>query len=330
MESIAQFFARLNDVEFQYVVLRNWENLPNDVQFGAHGDLDLLVYDQEHFEEIIPSAKRVYEKPRVQYRIPIGNTFVQADIRYLGDSYYPYDFEKAMLKNRVYNHNGFWTPDPIHHRIALAYHAVHHKGRIAVEYKRWLGDVTIEAVAEALKKSNIGWEKPEDHTVGTFFSYVKGATGVVSKYDGKVRKTQYRFKEHDLLKNEVEMIGKVSGRHFPYVSSASTDEIEIEDCGEELNSGNIPDDWKEQLREILVELKRADVVHRDIRIDNIMVKDGVLKLIDFGWATSSANKNMKAPDLLGYPNKAPWGFDDAYSMGKVFKQIEGKLEGIVR
>ena len=111
-----------------------------------------------------------------------------ADIRYLGDSYYPYDFENQILKNRTWNKLGFWTPDPVHHRIALAYHAVHHKGFIDPTYRKWLGNVKLIDLIDALKKSSIGWEKPLDHTVGCFNSYTKGATSVVSSGKDSVKK----------------------------------------------------------------------------------------------------------------------------------------------
>ena len=49
----------------------------------------------------------------------------------------------------------------------------------------------------------------------------------------------------------------------------------------------------------------------------------MIKLIDFGWAKYKEDEDKtKLPDLLGFPNKAPWGFDDSYSMGKVIKQIK--------
>jgi len=142
----------MNDISFPYVVLRNWDGLPQSVVFGQHGDLDLLVYDLLHFEEVFGDhLTKTYPHPRVQYKVAINNSFIQADIRHLGDGYYPKDFENAVLKTRVFNPCGFFTPDPLHHRLALAYHAVHHKGFIAPEYRRWLGDVSLNDISEALK-----------------------------------------------------------------------------------------------------------------------------------------------------------------------------------
>lgn len=327
MESLAQVFAYLNDIDFSYVVLRNFDNLPHNVQLGEHGDLDLLVYDLPHFEEVFAGhLERVYPKPRVQYKLKIGKSYVQTDLRHIGDGYYPYEFQEALLKHRSWNKKGFWTPDPIMHRIALSYHAVHHKNYISAEYRRWLGNIKLEQLAETLKASSIGWEQPDDLTVGSYNSYVKGATGVVSKNGQSVKKTQYRFKDKDLLKNEADILRKLDSIHFPKLVSARKDEIEIEDCGEVLTEKTIPANWEGQLYDIMRALKKFGIVHRDIRIENIMVKDKIMKLIDFGWSTVVGDENSKAPDLLGHPNKAPWGFDDAFSMGKVIKQINARLE----
>lgn len=327
MESLAQFLNYMNEIDYRYVVLRNWDGLPHNVQVGAHSDLDLLVYDFDHFLEVYgDKIKPVYPLPRVQYKIPIKDSYVLCDVRHVGDDYYPYDFQQNILNNRVWNKAGFWTPDPVHHQIALGYHAVHHKGYIDPTYRRWLGDVTVEKMFEALKESSIGWVPPDDPTVGQHNKYLKGATGVVSVEAESVKKKQYRFKQHNLIYNEYHMLNALESVHFPRAIDCEDSEIEIEDCGTPLTPNNLPEDWREQLVRIVQELKQADITHRDIRIENLMIKNKTIKLIDFGWARKSGDPEGNIPDLLGFPNKAPWGYDDAYSMGKVIKQIQSKLE----
>lgn len=127
MRDLKQFFSFMHDVDFPYIVIRNWENLPDAVEYGDHSDLDLLVYDFSHWKEIFPNAKLEFPLPRVRHKITIGDTYIYADIRSVGDGYFPADFQQAMLETREWNPKGFWTPNPVHHRLGIAYHCVHHR-----------------------------------------------------------------------------------------------------------------------------------------------------------------------------------------------------------
>lgn len=323
MQSITQFFEYMNHVDFPYVVMRNFESLPHSVQTGNHGDLDLLVYDLKHFREIFTTATPVFPPPRVMFKMPVGGVNIYMDVRYVGDGYYPRNFEESMLETREYNPKGFFTPNPVHFRMGLAYHAVHHKDEN--NYKKWLGDSSVKDLLEALKKSSIGYTEPLDESVGRFHQYFKGATGVVSRENGIIVKKQTGWSEYNLLDNEVRILSLLDSRHFPKAKKVN-DSIEIEDCGDRLNVDNLPSDWKTQLSEILRELKSAMILHRDIKPDNLMVKDGVIKLIDFGWARHMDDEKDCPPSCLGYPYKPSWGFDDSFSMNKVARELEYQLE----
>ena len=324
MESLKKFFEYMHDIDFPYVVLRNWENLPDSVEMGEHSDLDLLVYDFEHWKEVFPQAIQQHEYPRVRFRLPIGENYIYCDVRHLGDDYYPYDFERAILEEREWNPAGFFTPNATHHTLALAYHATHHKGFNS--YKKWLGDVSVDELLVALKKSSIGWVKPKDPSVGDFNPYWKGATAIVKKDGEKIVKKQVGWMFYKLEENEYRVLTQISGKHFPVIIDRTEEGIAIEDCGDMLTEKNLPSDWKKQLVEIVQDLKANHVQHRDIKPDNLMVKNGLIKLIDFGWAKFYSDPEDNPPSCLGFPYKPSWGHDDNFSMKKVIKEIEYKLE----
>lgn len=334
MQSLRQFFDYLNGVAFPYVVLRNWEPLPDSVEFGDHSDLDLLVYDLEHFREIIGEARPEYPYPRVRFKLQVGNDHIFMDIRHVGDGYYPTEFEEAIIETREWNEKGFYTPNPIHHRLALAYHVAHHKGTNT--YPQWLGTATVKDILSALKESPIGWVEPDDKSVGRFNAYWRGATAVVSKEDGKIIKKQTGFMKYGLIDNEKRILEKTMVRdglpfiHFPLISLSSEEgQIVMEDCGDIISTENLPANWKEQLVEIIMDLRECGIEHRDIKPENLLVKNGLIKLIDFGWARLIDDEPDEPPSCLGYPYKPTDGWDDNFSMRKIIKMFDARKAELI-
>lgn len=319
----------MNEIDFPYVVLRNWEGLPDQATIKGHGDLDLLVYDLKHFREIFPKILPTErERWRVRHKLTIGENNIYMDVRSVGDGYYPAHFQRNILETREWNKNGFYTPNPVHFRIALAYHAVHHKN--FNQYTKFLGPAKIPDILESLKKSNVGYTDCSDYTVGRFHPYWKGATAIVSKEGERMVKKQVGWDGYNLVENERRILALCDSKHFPKIYDSRCGEpvtdIEIENCGIRLSVKNLPENWKEQLVEILHDLKKYGIQHRDIRPDNLMVKDGVIKLIDFGWARLHSDPDDSPPSVLGIPYKPSHGFDDNFSMRKVIKELEFKLE----
>jgi len=314
----------MNDVKFSYVVLRNWDNLPDSVQLGEHSDLDLLVYDIEHWQEIFPEAKRVFAEPRVQFKVPIEDSFVYVDVRHVGDGYYPEKFEKDILNNRELHPKGFYIPCAIHYCLGLVYHAVHHKN--SNNYPEILADLSVEQLLDSLKGSSIGWSEPTDYSVGRFNAYFKGATSIVERSEGTVIKEQVGYKDRDLMANEARILKEINSVHFPIMFNHLNNQIEMEDCGEELTLDNLPENWKEQLGQIIKDLRKYQIEHRDIQPNNLMVRGGVIKLIDFGWARFVDDPPDYPPECLGFPYRSPWGADDNFAMRKVIREFEYKKE----
>lgn len=318
----------MNDVDFPYVVLRNWENLPHTAITNGHSDLDLLVYDIDHWTELYPNAKRVYPEPRVQFQMTIGSENVYIDVRSVGDGYYPDRYAQEILDTREFNSKGFFTPDPVHFRTALAYHAVHHKNEN--KYERWIGDATVEDILEALKESFIGYSLPKDPTVGRYNQYWKGATAIVEKDTGIVLKRQTGYNKYNLIDNEYRILTELESIHFPKVIDKKEGELILEDCGQALTVDTLPVDWKQQLVAIVSDLQAHNVQHRDITPQNLMLKDGIIKLIDFGWARFEEDEPDSPPECLGYPYKPSWGWDDVFSMRKIIKEYDYLKEEVLK
>lgn len=328
MRDLKQFFEYLNETSFPYVVLRNWENLPHNVEYGEHSDLDLLVYDKDHFLELFPDLNEEYPHPRTRFSCLSSSGKFYIDARYVGDGYYPIEFQKKIIRDRVYNKNGFFTPKREDFIVALAYHAVHHKNNN--RYQEHLGNASVQELLEVLKETPVGWIEPEDPTVGRFHPYFKGATAIVAKEGDRVIKKQISYKNYPLIINERRALEKIKSDHFPELLGSGSETITLSYCGEVLTLENLPSDWKKQLIQIVDYLEKKGIEHRDIRPSNLMVKDGVIKLIDFGWSfhegTPEELDDDNLPEVLGLGYKPTYGFDDRFSMTKIIKEIEYQLE----
>lgn len=115
-------------------------------------------------------------------------------------------------------------------------------------------------------------------------------------------------------------LAETGGSHFPVLLQETDQYLKLSYCGEKLTAGNLPKSIERQTDEILAELKQADILHRDVRPENLHVKDGVVRLIDFGWSTALSNpepppKAVRA--VLGGQYRKPDGFDDGYSLRSV-------------
>lgn len=107
--TIRAFFEEIHG--FDYVVQRNWDNLPVDYAFDGHDDLDLFATDED---------KRAIEVVLGRY------PEVRCDVRSPQDDYYPEDVSSMLLMGRM-EKDGFWIPAPLPAFFALYYHNLIHK-----------------------------------------------------------------------------------------------------------------------------------------------------------------------------------------------------------
>lgn len=189
-------FNTLNDVfnelnkypKLKWIVMRNFEGMPDKITIDKHLDVDLLVNDYYLVKTILDgtSAKsRRYEdgKNRILNFVNINNKKVLFDFRSVGDNYYDKNLQQNMLNTRVKHPNGFYIPNPEMHLYTLIYHAIIHKPRISSTYLKvfkqyGLKDSEInkkelkKKLDTWLEKNNYQYVKPEP-SVGFYLKRLK-------------------------------------------------------------------------------------------------------------------------------------------------------------
>ncbi|MDM8533937.1 hypothetical protein QUF55_04440 [Clostridiaceae bacterium HSG29] len=128
-----ELFYVLNST-IEYVVLRNFEPLPDEYHIENHGDIDILTTNYENMKYITNSNDFYHDGKRVNNIVMINDIPVQFDFRYVCDGYYDSKWEYEMIKNRIYD-RGFYHMDYYNYYYSLIYHAVVHKKDIAEDYK---------------------------------------------------------------------------------------------------------------------------------------------------------------------------------------------------
>ncbi len=173
------------NLEISYVILRNWQALPEEVDIGGHGDLDMLVEDLKKAEQVLSAIKHFPGEHRVHYRVPVRDSSIRADLRYVGDRYYHPKWEADILQRRILNPKGFFTPSDEDHFYTLLYHGACHKSwqwpraeyvKVLVELAPFIGlKLTAKDLAHGptigkllkdyMSKHGYGFVDPLDRTV---------------------------------------------------------------------------------------------------------------------------------------------------------------------
>ncbi|WP_034442353.1 hypothetical protein [Butyrivibrio sp. AE2032] len=202
--SFGELLYTLNNC-IEYVVLRNFEGLPENITIGEHGDVDFLTVDRKQFELIANSTPVSVYKFRVREIIKTVEGNIYCDIRNCGDDYYCKEWEKEILSKRVYNNRNFYVPDSINLFYSLLYHSLIHKIKISEDYidkfeiygKEFLHlsidyedrEHLIRFLREYLIKNNYRIVEPKDLSVG--FNIQNTNLQLSKSY--RVRKMIYRF-----------------------------------------------------------------------------------------------------------------------------------------
>lgn len=135
ISSLEELFKTLNE-KCPYIILRNWENVfDEEIYCSGHEDIDILCEDKEIFLKITKAYRVHNNEYRDNYVVPCGKNTVRFDVRWLGDGYYPKEWERLLLKRRLLKENGIYVPCLEDHFYSLSYHAFFQKKRVSNEYQ---------------------------------------------------------------------------------------------------------------------------------------------------------------------------------------------------
>eukprot|EP01012_Entosiphon_sulcatum_P037420 TRINITY_DN48006_c0_g1_i1.p1 TRINITY_DN48006_c0_g1~~TRINITY_DN48006_c0_g1_i1.p1 ORF type:complete len:250 (+),score=40.21 TRINITY_DN48006_c0_g1_i1:172-921(+) len=132
---------------------------------------------------------------------------------------------------------------------------------------------------------------------------MNGFSSTVRVTDTAVIKTfredyiQHRSDQIERERKALSILEGIDG--IPLLLARTDREFFMTNCGEQLTVANIPDDAEEQGRILVERMHKRAVNHNDVHPGNLLVKDGRLHLIDFGWATIGNEPKAHLPVELG-------------------------------
>lgn len=157
IRTIKDLFEYLNS-NCTYVVLRNWDDIFDENIYGTgHEDIDIMCDNIDTFIQLTNAQRINGSKYRDNLVVLVGSMKVRFDVRYIGDNYYPAEWQRNILSRRVQLPNGLYIMCEEDYVYSLAYHALCQKpalseeyyNKISVAYKKLLNvDPTIK-IAEA-------------------------------------------------------------------------------------------------------------------------------------------------------------------------------------
>jgi tRNA A-37 threonylcarbamoyl transferase component Bud32 len=147
----------------------------------------------------------------------------------------------------------------------------------------------------------------------------------IDREGGVVVKEVHKYLEFGIVAREAHWLEELAGSIWvPRLIALRGNTLTLSYAGERAAKATLPPDWEEQAERILADLERHQCRHNDIKPRDLLVLDGRLRLIDFGWATRQDEAiPVDWPPRLGAEWKAPHGFDDAYSLRKSLAAILG-------
>ena len=130
--SVRELFAAVRTEK--YVVLRNFENLEEEITSGPHPDIDFLCADPDKLKEALHLQPRGKVRDGIHYKAAVGGKEVAVDLRHIGDGYLDKKWEYHILKNRKVFDRMCFIPEETDHMYSLLYHALIQKRAVSDDY----------------------------------------------------------------------------------------------------------------------------------------------------------------------------------------------------
>ena len=202
MESIKVLFERINGLEINYIVLRNYEDLMTDSFLGQHPDIDFLCDNRKVLVDAIDAKTKIDYDDGIHYLVEIGGIEVPVDIREVGDGYYDKKWEQDMLQSRVLFKELCYIPNKENYYYSLLYHALIQKDKVSEDYIKIFRNIErelkiqdtfnhLDRLEAYMEMKNYQYVYPDDICVG--FNIEK------SKKD-LIEKNHKKKSERDLVK----------------------------------------------------------------------------------------------------------------------------------
>lgn len=125
----------------EYVVLRNYLHLREEVSSAAHPDIDLLCRNPKRIREIWGLTPRGRIPDGIHYALSFAGLTIPVDLRHVGDGYLDPAWENHILENRRLYDSLCFVPSSEDYRYALLYHVTIQKRQISPDYRALLAEL---------------------------------------------------------------------------------------------------------------------------------------------------------------------------------------------
>ncbi len=112
--------------------------------------------------------------------------------------------------------------------------------------------------------------------------------------DGTVHKRVRMYHTYQVFEREVYWLNYLNENGYTWCPKLLSSDPESKTIcmtyvGEPITKYNAPKNWKEQLQKILDNLKTENIQHNDIKQGEVLIQDGQVSLIDYGWASKDTD-----------------------------------------